>query len=362
MSFEQVSEFAENQDFDPTAILNPKTKKIDFFNNLVKMFNLYIEDVSNKTNYTTGEIYGDKTLRIEPYQMFYTPQLSGNIINQKDWTDKVDWESVEYSRVDTLLYNTQKFQYKHDNDYFTSQYNDTYQLPYGDYLVRGKYCTNDETNEINTNFGSFICGVVNDSTDEMQMPKIFTLNNKGEVDTKKEYSDACFFMWYNVTQHTFIQVKSSVYPSSSILISQYYCADTVNSGYGIGTADLNFGMSNEYLQNLDNYSPTQNNLFNAFYGEQYNEWSAPDARIMKANFYLGTYDIATLQLCDTIVINGNSFHILSIDQWKNEKTPCTIELIKSVPIYAGTQSASTIIDVPTPVTPEIPIDDPVIIK
>lgn len=347
MSFVQVDEFAELQDFDPTAILNPKTKKLDYFSSIMKMFNLYVEDVSGKNNYSDGTIYPENTLRIEPYDIFYRPQLATGLTNQKDWTNKVDWDAVEYRRVDTLLYATQKFQYKHDNDYFTTQYNDTYKLAYGDFHITGQYCTNDETNEINTGFGSFICGVVNDTTDEMQCPKIFTLKNNGEIDTKKEYDDACFFAWENVTHHSFIIVKSSVIPSSTIMVSDYYCLDNLNDGYGADTADINFGMSNEYLQNLNNYSPTQNNLFNAFYGTQYAEWSAPDARIMKARLYLTTYDIATLQLSDTIVINGNSFHILSIDQWKNENEAVECEFIKCIPRYPDTQNT-------TPATPDIP--------
>ena len=370
MSFVQVDEFAENQDFDPTAVLNPKTKKLDYFSSIMKMFNLYVEDVSGKTNYSDGTVYPENCLRIEPYEIYYHPQLATGLTNQKDWTDKIDWDAVEYRRVDTLLYNTQKFQYKHDNDYYTAQYNDTYRLPYGDYHIAGEYCTSDASNETNVGFGSFMCGLVNDTTEEMQCPKIFTLKDNGEINTTKEYDDACFFAWRNTTHRSFIIVRSSVTPTSTIMITDYYTLDNLNDGYGADTADLNFGMSSEYLQNLNNYSPTQNNLFNAFYGTQYAEWSGADARIMKASVFLTAVDIATLQLSDLIVINGNTFHILSIDQWKNENEAVECEFIKCAPRYPDVQNTTPadpnpdpypytpIINEPAvPIATDTPIDD-----
>lgn len=336
MSFVQINEFAELQDFDPTVVLNKKTKKLDFLRSLTRMFNLFIEDVSCKKNYKDGTYYPPNTLRIEPYQIYYTPdiQTGSNIHN---WTDKIDWDDVEYRREEDILYVTQKFSKQHNNDYFTSEYNNTYKTPFGDYIHEGEFCTDDTVNEIDVNFGAFECGLVNDQTVTAQVPKIFTLNNKGEVDTKKEYSDSIFFLWfndmYNQTglESSFFQVRSSVTPNNSILLTNYYCADNFNEGYGNATADINFGIQNDYLQQLNGENPPENTLFNAFYKKQYEALTAPDSRIMVANAYLTAFDIATLQLSDTIIIGDNKWHILEVKEWKNEKEPCEVQLIKILP-------------------------------
>lgn len=337
MSFEQVDEFAEGQDFDPTAILNPKTKKVDFFGNLLKMFNLYVEDVSGKTNYKDGSVYPENTLRIEPYEIFYNPQIMNGLSNVHDWTHKIDLATLEYRRIDDYLYNIIDFQFAHDNDYATSQYNDTYKKEWGDKAVTGIYCRADDRQTIASLLSSYICGLINDTTQVAQCPKMFSINNKGEIDTKKEYSGSIFFLWHNdmYTQQgltpSFFRVRSSVNPNSTINITEYECADNLNDGYGNDTADLSFGYNAEYYQQFLEHQPTMNNLFNAFYKKQYDEMTAPDARAIRCKAYLTALDIATLQLSDTIVVKGNAYRVGEILQWQDEYAPCEIELIKVVP-------------------------------
>lgn len=335
MEFSQINQFAEGEDFNPTVILNPKTKKSEFFNNLVKMFNLYVEDVSNKKNYATGGIYPPNTLRIEPYEMYYRPAIKGGDTNRKDWTDKIDWNTVEYRRVDDYLYSTVKGKFAHDGDDFTRQYNDTYKLPYGENAITGEYCRNDDEQNIEVTFGSYMSGLINSSTQVAECPKIFTLNNSGNVDENKQYSGGVFFIYnHSLTpqglQPSNITIKS-LNSGIAITILYYWAADTLNADYGADTAELSFGTNSEYLQQLQGYPPTLNNLFNAFYANQYFEMTAPDARTLRAKAYLTSLDIATLQLSDLIIVKGTAYHVAEILDWKDDKTPCEIELIKCVP-------------------------------
>lgn len=326
--------FYENTPFDPTLILNEKTTKIDFITAIIKMFNLYIEDVSGKMNYKTGRLYPDKCLRIEPYDVYYHQDIQyGN--NVHDWTDKIDWESVEYSRPTDQLYSTQKYTKKQNQDFFTEDYNKTYNLPFGEHSNRGPYCTSDkEVIEVPSKFGAYMCGLVNNQTDTIQCPKAFTITNKGEIDTKKEYADGIFFAWNNDTysntdirQNYIIKVQSDSSQSSSN-VTQYICADTLNLGYNNCSANLNWATEETNYQNLKGAQIPSNNLYNAFYKKQYEAMIAEDARVMKAKIYLTPLDIATLQLSDTIVVDGDSWRIVKIDQWKNAQTPCDIELLK----------------------------------
>ena len=330
--------FKEGATFDPTGILNPKTTKLDFFNNFVKMFNLYVEDVSGKTNYKTGSIYPPNTLRIEPYEIFYTPELGAGQSNIKDWTDKIDWESVEYRRCDDYLYNTQSFTKKQDKDFYNDNYDITYKMPYGNREVKGVYCTSDNKNEISLNVSANMCGLVNNQTDTLQCPKVFTLDKSGNIDTKKEYTDGLFFLWHNdmranttIGTNYSLKLQSRVQPTESRTLIDYYCADTLNKGYGLDDANLNWGGTENYYQNTKGTIPTYNDLYSAFYSREYEEKTAPDATIMRANAYLTAQDIYNLQLSDMIICNGNYWHILEVNQWKDEKTPCQIELIKTKP-------------------------------
>lgn len=329
--------FYEGASFFPNSILNPKTTKVDFFANLLKMFNLYVEDVSGKVNRKTGVVYPENTLRIEPYEIFYAPQLAEGQSNTKDWTDKIDWESVEYRRCDDYLYNIQAFTKEQNEDFYDEDYNATYIIPYGNRNVKGKYCVSADKNEISPKVGAYLCGVVNSQTDTLQCPKAFKINNKGEVDTKKEYAEGIFFLWNNdMSANTEIGTNNairlhSVLNSNYIDITEYGCADTSNDGYGNDTANLNFGKVGEFYQVTKGKELSDNDLYTAFYKKQYEEYTSADAKIMRCRIFLTAYDIATLQMSDTIIVKGNAWHILEINQWKNEREAVEIELIKTKP-------------------------------
>ncbi len=365
ISITQQDGFYEGSPFYPNCILNPKTTKLEYFNEFVKMFNLYVEDVSGKKNYETGGIYPDKCLRIEPYECFYAPRVEKDQTNIKDWTKKIDWNIVEYMRIEDYLYNTQNFTKTQNKDYFNEQYDSTYIMPYGDRTVKGPYCTGDEKNEIALKSGGYLCGVVNSSTDVLQCPKVFTLSKNGSVDTKKEYSDGLFFLWRNYMQQNTetsnytlkLQSRLSSGSGSYQNMTDYFCADTLNKGYGVDDANLNWGSTEDYYQNTKGTAPTYNDLYSAFYKKQYDEFTSPDARIMKANAYLTAFDIATLQLSDSILIDDHLWRILEIKQWRDEKTPCEVELIK---VLDGIYKPQVNEYIP-PVEPGIE-DDPVVIK
>lgn len=322
ISIAQQDGFYEGNPFYPNEILNPKTTKLDFFNTFVKMFNLYVEDVSGKPKPDGSGIYPNKCLRIEPYECYYDV----NQANTLDWTDKIDWDNVEYNRVEEYLYNTQRFTIEQNNDFFNEDYNSTWIMDYGCRDVKGPYCTTNEENKIELKNGGFCCGLVSQYTDTIQCPKAFTINKQGNVDTKKEYSDALFFLWRNKTQlktqtgnNYLIKLQSNL-SAASININDYYCADVANNGYGEDTATLLWASP----QNRE----LKNDLYNAFYKKQIDDYTSPDAMVMKAQIYLSSFDITKLKLSDRIIIDGRAWRILELNQWKNEKTPCEIILIK----------------------------------
>ena len=322
ISIAQQDGFYEGNPFYPNEILNPKTTKLDFFNTFVKMFNLYVEDVSGKPKPDGSGIYPNKCLRIEPYECYYDVNQSSTL----DWTDKIDWDNVEYNRVEEYLYNTQRFTIEQNNDFFNEDYNSTWIMDYGCRDVKGPYCTTNEENKIELKTGGFCCGLVSPYTDTIQCPKAFTINKQGNVDTKKEYSDALFFLWRNKTQlstqsgnNYLIKLQSNL-SAASININDYYCADVANNGYGDDTATLLWASPQD--------RELKNDLYNAFYKKQIDDYTSPDAMVMKAQIYLSSFDITKLKLSDRVIIDGRAWRILELNQWKNEKTPCEVILIK----------------------------------
>lgn len=369
IEFYSAPSFKEEADFDPTAILNPKTKKLDVVSNFIKAFNLYVEDVSGKTNYKDGTIYAPNTLRIEPYEIFYQPELGNGQSNMKEWTSKVDWESVEYRRFDDYLYNIQSFTKVQDGDFYNANYNKTYKLPYGNRNISGVYCTQDERNEINLAVSSNICGVVNAQTDTLQCPKVFTLDNSGNIDTKKEYTDGMFFLWKNemnlnsdIGQNYTLRLQSRVHSNQHNDMTWYYCADTLNRGYGADEGNLNWGQTSVWYQNLKGTQPTFNDLYEAFYKKEYEEKTAPDARILKCRCYLTAWDIYNMQLSDLIIINGNTYHIAEINQWKNEHEPVECEFIKCIPTQTETTPQKKFIYDEKPAKLPISVDNSTILQ
>lgn len=316
-SVTQNEYFGEGLPFNPTLVLNPKTKKWDFVNSIIKMFNLYIEDI------------GDRKFRIEPRDLYYTTSV------KRDFTDKVDTSSMSFTRVDTYIYSDVNFKFAQDKDVMTEAYNGTYQLPYGEYVLEGALSSGKDSVEIKPVFGASMCGVVNAQTSVLQCPKMYAFKaNSDVVNVDKVYSDRIFYIWQNAmannaSVNNTIRIKSR-YSTSSQTQTTYYCADILNAGYGTDTQSLTWWNSEEYLENLGDGTVSNGNLYNRFYSKMLSELNDPEARILSCRMYLDATDIRNIRLSDTIVVNKVEYRINSIKQWEGYSKPTEVELIKIV--------------------------------
>ena len=358
-----ISDYSLDCVFDPTVILNPKRKKVDFINDIIKKFNLYVEDVTNKKDangvyyrdYTSPNIRrGEPILRIEPRPMYYDNQYV-----VKDWTSRVDTSSIEFQRIDDYIYKWLDFNDKDDKTYHVEDYNN-YQYTEGEYgeekITSPMNTSEDEKTEIKTSFGQTMCGLVNTATNllvgtntYLQAPYIFTLENNGEVKKDKEYEDRILFL-YNLYRDDFQSIwnKSGLRgwkfyrrnnanineftPSLSVgtNVESYNLLDTFNAPFGSDTADLNFGWANWYYQNLNGTWAARDNCYNVFYKDMVEEYNDPSSRMMTCEMYLTPADIRDVRLSDVILVNDVAYHINKISQWKNGDEPVKVELIKII--------------------------------
>lgn len=359
-----ISDFAFGGTFDPTVILNPKRKKVDFISDIIKKFNLYIEDVTDKKD-ENGHYYrdtnyypigdnmrvGEPILRIEPRPLYYKNE---HIV--RDWTSRTDVGTIEFSRIDDYLYNILSFNDKNDKTYFVEDYNshNYTEGEYGEEIITSPFNTSDDnTTEVKTELGQTMCGLLKRYDDVnhnqwLQCPFIFKLNNDGSVKDDVEYNDRMLFVFdLQRTDATFQDIWEDGHkyfalynhnnalgsidwsnPNGRSFIASYCLLDHFNIPFGNDTADLNFGWANWYYQNLNGRWATSNNCYNVFYKDMVDEYNSPDSRMMTCKMYLKPSDICDLKLSDTIIVNNVAYHINKIKQWKNGNTPTQVELIK----------------------------------
>lgn len=361
-----ISDFAPGATFDPTAILNPKRKKTDFITDLIRKFNLYIEDVSDKkdkdghyfrdTNYYPNVRPGEPILRIEPRDMFYGTGVV------RDLTGRVDMNTVEFGRIDDYIYNILDFNDFNDQTYYADDYDKHgySEGEFGEEIIVCPFNSSDQNKtEIKTNLGQTMCIRPKDKDNHnlyIECPSIFKVDNSFQIMTDVEWKDRMLFVhnlypggsvagvynydfsdiWadsgvkYWVLFLRYISDQEEFLQSSKVglAVKSYLWLSHLNVPFGKDTADLNFGWANWYYQNLNGTWVTNNNTYNAFYQQMVEDYNNPDSRLMKCKMWLKASDIRDLQLSDTILVNNVAYHINKISQWKNAGSPVDVELIK----------------------------------
>lgn len=371
VDIERISDFYIGGTFDPTVILNPKRKKVDFIADIIKKFNLYIEDVTDKKD-TNGHYYrdtnyypvgdnmriGEPILRIEPRHLYYNNE---QVV--RDWTSKTDVDTIEFNRIDDYLYNVLYFNDKDDKTYFIEDYNNYNYTEgeFGEEIIYSPFNTSgDNKTEVNTELGQTMiyCPKIV-YNNYLECPSIITFNDDGTIKKDKEYNDRMLFACNvypgndpnNVYPWDFTRIWNNsrvkswnvYYRDNSDLgnptftpalyygyTRTYILLNNLNVPFGNDTADLNFGWANWYLQNLNGTWVTSNNTYNVFYKQMIDDYNSPEARLMKCKMYLKSSDIRDLKLSDIILVNNVAYHINKIKQWKSEYEPVEVELIKII--------------------------------
>ncbi len=154
----------EGDDVEVNAVLPDKIKQSDFFNSIIKAFNLFVEVDKNNPN----------KLLIEPRPTFYS---SGTT---RDWSSKLDYsKETKIIPLGELNNKTYLFTYKEDTDYFNSDYKTTYNEVYGQkkYEVLNDFLKG----EVVTELIFSPTPLVNTIGHDRVIPKIYTLDANGTI-------------------------------------------------------------------------------------------------------------------------------------------------------------------------------------
>lgn len=335
-------------------IIPPDMKQIDFVQTLCRMFNLYIEDVSLKPNYysvwpsgiDSYFKYPVNTLRIEPRDLYYERKMRGYpppAYVKKDWSDKVDMQTVKITMPSDYINRNISFNYKEDSsDFMVGTYNGKYDEKLGSETYKSVY-NSDEADSIELSVAASEYGeVIPGGGSEVMYG--FSVNN-GVVDTSKSLTPRIMFRCLSQVnsgdRRLYTQIGNLVNLTSSYATLSNYRWDS--SARNNSIADLSFGLPKySMMKSSRNSNVTTNNLFNAFYYNELNNIASVNSRMMTCEAYLTPTDIENLQLSDEIIINSVVYHINSIKDWKNENEPCTCEFIKILPDVVPSPSTTQV--------------------
>lgn len=274
----------------------PNIKMKDFFLNIVKMFNLIIQDNPNKEN----------DLIIEPRDEFFKSR-------QKvlDWNHKLDNDSdikiTPMSELDATAYS---YKYKDDKDFYNVEYTSETGKEYGELLIDVVNDFSQETkkmelifsptpdaeNYINGRVAPFFCDIVNN-----------------EFKPKKVNHRILFYSGPLSYSSSFRLRDSENETLASAYNMNYYpyCGmwdDPTEPVY-----DLGFGRTDKVYWETNQFPI--NTLYEQFHKSTLLGITDINARLLEATFYLTPRDIALFDFRDIIFLLGSYWRVNKIKDY-----------------------------------------------
>jgi len=302
----------EGDDVEVNAVLPDKIKQSDFFNSIIKAFNLFVEVDKNNPN----------KLLIEPRPTFYS---SGTT---RDWSSKLDYsKETKIIPLGELNNKTYLFTYKEDTDYFNSDYKTTYNEIYGQkkYEVLNDFLKG----EVVTELIFSPTPLVNTIGHDRVIPKIYTLDANGTI--KPTQSNIRLLYWGGLkTTLTAWQHIATSGTTSRLDFPYAGHLDDVNNP----TIDLNFGVPNQVYYTPTRY--TANNLYNKYWRDYIEQITDKDSKIFSGYFLLNEFDIQSLDFRDLFFFENEYWRlnkIIDYDRVMNQPTKCEFIKLKTLPNY-----------------------------
>jgi len=302
----------EGDDLELNNVLPDKVLQSDFFNSIIKMFNLFVEiDKTNANN-----------LIIEPRPTFYSSGVT------RDWSQKLDYsKETKIIPMGELNNKTYLFTYKGDTDYFNNLYTTRYNEVYGQqrYDIQNDFLKG----EVKTEVIFSPTPLVNTIGHDRVISKIYGVDTNGQI---KPTNSNIRILYYGGLKDTAFQ-WSHIASSGTTLRSNYAYAghlDDVDSP----TFDLSFGVPREV-----NYNPTRytaNNLYNKYWRDYIEQIADKDSKLFVGYFYLNEFDVQSLDFRDSFFFENEVWRlnkIIDYDRINNQTTKCEFIKLKTLPPY-----------------------------
>ena len=290
----------------------------DMFASIVKMFNLYVVESTDKP----------KHLIIEPFIDFYqtTPTflqvndleeellvddndlliLEDGAMTYRDWTYKVDRaKPFRIKPMSELNGRYFEFKYKSDVDFLNDQYSKKYGESYGDRIEdTGFQFANDKQTAEIIFAASPLIGY---PSEEKVFTPIYKISNTQNTQSEDQTESTIRIMQIKqMDVSTSRVIKNGASTLSSPLFTYGYAGhlDDPDSP----AADINFGAPKELFFTLVSGNLTAN-LYNGFWSEYVAEITDKNSKLLTCNVYLTQSDIFTLDFSKLIWIDGSLWRL-----------------------------------------------------
>ena len=269
----------------------------EFLLNLVKMFNLYIEQTDTKT------------LRVETRDEFY------NGINQ-DWSKKLDYaQPHQILPMGELQNNPYKFSYQRAGDELNRQYAERYSRVYGDRTVAIDNDFIKSEKRIDISFNPTVMAqdkisgrYYSDISKEDSSLRILYYGGK------KETSKYWTFDYYNTDEGGYINNGTNITsPNESYYPLTLHVDDTDSMSF-----DLNFGMVQKAYVPVG-FAYSNDNLVNKYYYKYISEISDKNSKIFKGYFRITPNDWINISFADNYFFEGQYWKLNKIRDYRPTK-------------------------------------------
>jgi hypothetical protein len=275
----------------------PDLKMKDIFLNVVKMFNLIVQDNPNKSN----------DLIIEPRDDYFSSKKK--IL---DWNPIIDNDSeIKITPMSELDARSYIFTYKEDSDFYNEQYTEEFKEIYGSLRIDVENDFSDKENKLELVFSptpdsSLFIGPI--------VAPFFAKSEDGGTFTPMTVKPRILF--YGGALQNDYTIRIIDFPNQNtpdvVFTSSYpYCGmfdNPYNPSY-----DLAFGRTQRI------YWPTPqipvNNLYEQFHKSTLNNIIDINSRLLEAKFHLTPKDIAEFDFRDIIFLNGQYWRVNKIQNF-----------------------------------------------
>ena len=293
-------------------VLPDNIKQSDFFNSIIKAFNLFVEvDKSNEFN-----------LLIEPRPTFYS---SGTV---NDWSDKLDYsKETKIIPMGEINNKTYLFTYKDDKDYFNTDYQTKFAEIYGQkkYDIQNDFLKGEVKTELIFSPTPLVDTIGHDRV----ISKIYTLDNNGAIKFTPSNIRLLYYGGLKTTLNTWQHIATS----GTTIRSNYAYAGHLDDVQN-PTFDLSFTNPRQVYYTPERY--TTNNLYNKYWKDYIEQISDKDSKIFVGYFLINEFDIQSLDFRNTFYFENDYWRlnkIIDYDISAKVPTKCEFIKLKTLPPY-----------------------------